>query len=122
MLQHRRPEEILPDAEVGGGTDGINTICSRLESADYVIFGRNVEAFWDYHGANLSCKLQQFSRKSKSVTYVTRCPWYVPLGRIFGAKKQKNVLMTYRTANEALEALCTKQYKRFRYREIATRT
>ena len=36
-------EKIYPDAEVGGGTGGINDICSRTEVADEIISGYNVE-------------------------------------------------------------------------------
>ena len=46
-------EKIFPDAEVGGGANGINAICTRPEVADAVISGYNVETFRDYHAANL---------------------------------------------------------------------
>ena len=62
----------FPDAEVGGGAGGINAICIRPEIADDVISGYGA----DFSGLPccefVSCKLQQFFRKSKSATYVTR--------------------------------------------------
>ena len=46
-------EKKIPDAEVGSGAGGISAICSRLEVADDVISGYNIETFRDYHAANL---------------------------------------------------------------------
>ena len=39
--------EYFPDAEAGGGAGGISAICSRLEVANDVISGCNVETFRD---------------------------------------------------------------------------
>ena len=41
-------DKIFSDAEVGGGACGINAVCSRLEVADDVISGYNVETFGDF--------------------------------------------------------------------------
>ena len=38
-------EKKFPDAEVGGGAGDINAICSRLEVANDIISGYNVETF-----------------------------------------------------------------------------
>ena len=46
-------DKIYPDAEVGGGADGINAICSRPELASYVVSIYNVETFHDYHATKI---------------------------------------------------------------------
>ena len=50
---NREKIRTFPDAEVGGGADGINAICSRSEVSDYVIPGCNVETSRDHNAANL---------------------------------------------------------------------
>ena len=43
----------FPDAKVGGGAGGTNTICSRPEVADDVISGTDVDTFRFYACVNL---------------------------------------------------------------------